>query len=113
MGRDVNEHVKPPGRELPERPFEHEPNQQKRRQKHDEAVGHVVEMMDIQRDGRFRRRAMAEIGLFRKPQRGGCPENPEGKQIRGQSDREGQPKTRSTLAPERNCAPEAMGENIH
>lgn len=64
MGRDVNEHVKPPGRELPERPFEHEPNQQKHQEKHDEAVGHVVELMDIQRDSRFGRCAVPEIGLF-------------------------------------------------
>lgn len=77
MGRDVNQHMESPGGQLPERPLKKEPKQNKYQGKDDEAVCHVVEMMDIQRDGRFRRRAVAEIGFFRKAECGSHPQNPE------------------------------------
>ena len=38
MGRYVNQHMESPGGEFPERPFEHEPRQEKRQEKYNEAV---------------------------------------------------------------------------
>ena len=113
MGGHVNQDMQTPGPEFTEWPFQEEPNQQKREEKHDETMGDIVQMVHILRDRRFWRSALTEIGLLCQTEHACRPQNPERKEVRCQADHEGQPKTQSTLPTEGNRAPETVGNNIH
>ena len=77
MGRDVDQHMQAPGAELPEGSLQQKPDDHKYAEKYDQTVGDVVEVMDVERNSRFRWSAMTEIGLRRQPESGGYPEHAE------------------------------------
>ena len=71
----VDQHMEPPCSEFPERPLQEKPNQQKREEKDDEAVGDIVQMVHIVRDRRFRRCAVTEVGSLCQSEHDRCPQN--------------------------------------
>ena len=73
----------------------------------------IVEMMDVERDGGFRRRAVTEIGCRRQTQCGCNPQDAEREQIRRHADGKGQGEARAVPASKRQCSPQSMRDDIH
>lgn len=63
--------MQPPCSEFPDWSFQEEPQEDKDDEKDDETMGEIVELMDVLRNGRFRRSPVAEVGLRREAE-GGC-----------------------------------------
>lgn len=59
--------MQPPCVEFPYRSFQKEPHEEEDCEKYDKAMGVIVEVIDIVRDGRFRGCAMPEIGFGDRP----------------------------------------------
>jgi hypothetical protein len=73
MRRHVDEKMQAPRREFPHGPSMKHPDDEKHQQKHQEAVRHIVESVDVLGNRRFRRCAMAEVGFLGDAENDGCP----------------------------------------
>src|SRR4029078_5688589 len=109
----VNQHMQPPGSEFPHRPLSEGPDDEKHSKEADQAMRHVVEIVHILRNGRLRRRSMAEVWSLRHAERDGEIQDSEGQEIRRQAEHKGQPKAWPASAPERDLPPQSVGKHVH
>ncbi len=95
MSRDVDQHMQPPRSEFPKRAFQDKSDSREHAQKHNKAMGDVVEVMDIERDRGFRRCAVTEIRLVCQTERVAADQRMPNEKRSGASQSRRRAKTRS------------------